>query len=329
MFPCYRFSRNLLLSCLLALSGSAVWTHVAAQDWPSRTVRIILPFAAGGSTDALARIIATGLTSSLGQPTIVENRPGAGGNLGVGVVARSAPDGYSLVIVATGFVVNPHIYSQVPYDPFKDFEPVINIASVPSLLAAHPSVPVSSVNDVIALSKKSPGKLNYASAGHGSHQHLAGELFRLNTGADVTHVPYNGGGAAVLALLGGQTELGILALPTARAHLDSGKLRAIAITSEKRSTASPGIPTFVESGFPGLEADQFMGILAPAGTPGAIIARLNTEIVKIVNAPDVRKRLEDLGFLVTGSSPEGFAETLKLETEKWSKVVKQAKIRVD
>jgi tripartite-type tricarboxylate transporter receptor subunit TctC len=257
--------RSLLVLVLAFASGFAT----AQSDFPTRALRMVVPFAPGGSTDALARIVATGMAEGLGQPVTVENRPGAGGNIGVDLVAKSPPDGYSMIVVASGFVVNPHMYAKVSYDPVRDFAPISYLANVPSLLVVHPSVPAKSVKELIALSKAQPGKLNYASAGYGSHQHLVGELFRLNTGADVTHVPFNGGNPAMLAVLGAQVQSGITALPTSLANLAAGKLRALAVTSESRSSALPDVPTFAEGGFPGHDTDQRIGLLAPPGTPRA------------------------------------------------------------
>jgi tripartite-type tricarboxylate transporter receptor subunit TctC len=300
-----------------------------AQDFPSRALRMIVPFAPGGSTDALARIVAQGMTEGLGQPVAVENRPGAGGNIGVEMVGRSPADGYSLIIVASGFVVNPSMYARVNYDPVRDFAPISYLANVPSLLVVHPSVPVNSVKELVAMSKANPGKVNYASAGYGSHQHLVGELFRLATGADVTHVPFNGGNPAMLAVLGGQVQSGITALPTALTNLASGKLRALAVTSDARSSALPDVPTFGEAGFPGLESDQLIGLLAPAGTPRPVIARLHAEAVKSMQTPEARKKLVDLGFVVVASTPEEFAAQIRSQTAKWAKVVKAANIKAE
>jgi tripartite-type tricarboxylate transporter receptor subunit TctC len=300
-----------------------------AQDFPARALRMVVPFAPGGSTDALARIVATGMAEGLGQPVTVENRPGAGGNIGVEMVARSPADGYTMIVVASGFVVNPSMYAKVNYDPVRDFAPITYLANVPSLLVVHPSVPAKSVKELIALSKSAPGKLNYASAGYGSHQHLVGELFRLNTGADVTHVPFNGGNPAMLAVLGGQVQSGITALPTSLANLAAGKLRALAVTSDARSSALPDVPTFGEAGFAGLESDQLIGLLAPAGTPRAVIARLHAEAVKVMAAPEARKKLADLGFVVVGSTPEEFAAQIRSQTGKWAKVVKDAGIKAE
>ena len=317
------------MRALLTLFLACAAGFAAAQDFPSRALRMIVPFAPGGSTDALARIVATGLSEGLGQPVTVENRAGAGGNIGVGIAAKAPPDGHTLVIVASGFVVNPGMYRQVPYDPVRDFAPISYLANVPSLLVAHPSTPAASVKELVALSKASAGKVNYASAGYGSHQHLVGELFRLITGADVTHVPFNGGNPAMLAVLGGQVQVGITALPTSLSNIAAGKLRALAVTSEARASALPDVPTFAEAGFAGLESDQLIGLLAPAGTPRPVISRLHAESVKVIGTPEARKKLADLGFVIVGSTPEEFARQIQVQTAKWGKVVKEAGIKAE
>jgi len=317
--------KRLVLAVLVLCAAAA--PAAAQSEFPSRAVRMIVPFAPGGSTDALARIVAAGLAEALGQPVTVDNRAGAGGNIGVGLAAKATPDGHTLLIVASGFVVNPSMYAQVPYDPVRDFAPISYLANVPSLLVAHPSVPATTVKELVAMSKANPGKLNYASAGYGSHQHLVGELFRLSTGADATHVPFNGGNPAMLAVLGGQVQVGITALPTALSNLAAGKLRALAVTSEARSSALPGVPTFSEAGFAGLESDQLIGLLAPAGTPRAVVARLHAEAVKTIGTAEARKKLADLGFVVVGSTPEEFARQIEVQSVKWGKVVREAGIR--
>jgi tripartite-type tricarboxylate transporter receptor subunit TctC len=314
---------------LAVLFACAAGLAAAQPDYPSRAVRMIVPFAPGGSTDALARIVAVGLADALGQPVAVENRAGAGGNIGVGIAAKSPPDGHTLLIVASGFVVNPGMYAQVPYDPVRDFAPISYLANVPSLLVAHPSTPAATVKELVAMSKANPGKLNYASAGYGSHQHLVGELFRLITGADVTHVPFNGGNPAMLAVLGGQVQVGITALPTALSNLAAGKLRALAVTSEARASALPEVPTFAEAGFAGLDSDQLIGLLAPAGTPRPVVSRLYAESVKVIGTPEARKKLGDLGFVIVGSTPEEFARQIQLQAAKWGKVVREAGIKAE
>jgi tripartite-type tricarboxylate transporter receptor subunit TctC len=307
---------------------SLAWAQ-QTERYPSRPIRLIVPVPPGGSTDALARIISVRLGESLGQQIVIDNRAGAGGNIAMGVAARSTPDGYVLLIVSSNFVVNPSLYAQVPYDPVRDFAPVTYIASAPSLLVEHPSINARTVKELVALIKSSPGKFNYASPGAGSAQHLAGELFKLAAGIDVTHVPFSGAGPAVIAVLGGQVQLAFASLPAVLPHAAAGTLRTLAITSNKRSPAAPDVPTFIEAGFPAVESDHLQGILAPAGTPAAIVNRLNIEIVRIINAPDVRKRLVDLGFVPVGNTPQEFAEVIRFQVGKWSRIVKDAGIRAE
>ncbi|MCE9640604.1 MAG: tripartite tricarboxylate transporter substrate binding protein [Betaproteobacteria bacterium] len=320
-----RFVFALAAAALFPLSASAQ----TATAYPARPIRLIVPVPPGGSTDALARIISVRLAESLGQQIVIDNRAGAGGNIAMGVAAKSTPDGHVLIIVSSNFVVNPSLYAQVPYDPLKDFAPVTYIASAPSLLVEHPSINAKTVKELVALIKSSPGKFNYASPGSGSAQHLAGELFKLAAGVDVAHVPFSGAGPAVIAVLGGQVQLAFASLPAVLPHANAGTLRTLAITSNKRSPAAPDVPTFIEAGFPAVESDHLQGILAPAGTPPAIVNRLNIEIVKIINAPDVRKRLIDLGFVPVGNTPQEFAEVIKFQVGKWSKIVKDAGIRAE
>ena len=324
--------RLLTAAAIVAAAASGFPLPASAQAsnaYPTRPIRLIVPVPPGGSTDTLARIIAARLSASLGQPIVIDNRPGASNNLGTAIAAKSTPDGYVLIIVASGFVVNPTLFPQIPFDPVKDFAPITYIASSPSLLVEHSAVTAKTVKELVALIKGSPEKCSYASPGYGSAQHLAGELFRLNTGIDLTHVPFNGAGPAVLAVLGGYVQLAFASLPAVLPHVVGGKLRTLAITSDKRSPAAPEVPTFIESGFPGVESDHLQGMLAPAGTPKPVIDRLNTEIVRIVNAPDVRKLLIDQGFIPVGNTPEEFAQIIKFQIGKWSKIVKDAGIRVE
>jgi len=318
-----------LVKLALACAVPAIASAQTADNYPSRPIRLIVPVPPGGSTDALARIISVRLGESLHQQIVIDNRAGAGGNIAMGVAAKSTPDGHVLLIVSSNFVVNPSLYAQVPYDPIKDFAPVTYIASAPSLLVEHPSVNAKTVKELVALIKSSPGKFNYASPGAGSAQHLAGELFKLAAGVDVTHVPFSGAGPAVIAVLGGQVQLAFASLPAVLPHASAGTLRTLAITSTKRSPAASDVPTFIEAGFPAVESDHLQGILAPAGTPTDIVARLNADIVNIINTPDVRKRLIDLGFVPVGNTPQEFAQVIKFQVGKWSKIVKDAGIRAE
>jgi tripartite-type tricarboxylate transporter receptor subunit TctC len=323
------FVRLARVACAAFLIAAASMAGAQSPNYPDHPIKLIVPVPPGGSTDALARIISVKLSENLGQQVVVENRPGAAGNVAFAIAAKTPPDGYTLLIVASNFVVNPGLYPQVAYDPINDFAPITYIASAPSLLVAHPSVPAKDLKELVALIKANPGKFNYASPGAGSAQHLAGEMFKLNAGVDITHIPFNGAGPAIASVLGSQVQLTFASLPAAQPHVTAGKLRAYAITNAVRSPAAPDVPTFIESGYPGVESDHLQGLLAPAGTPAPIIARLNSEMVKVINQPETRKRLIDLGFVPVGNSPEEFGAIIKFQIGKWSKLVKEAGIKAD
>ncbi len=294
----------------------------------ARPIRLIVPFAPGGASDVLARIIAQHLTESLKRQVIVDNRPGAGGNIGMGIAAKATPDGSVMSIASSAFVVNPSLYDQVPYDAIKDFAPVTNLASASTVLVVHPSVPAKSLKELVTLIKSSPGKFNYASSGAGTGQHLAGELFKSSAALDISHIPFNGAGPAVIAVLGSQVQMGFSSLPAVRAQIANGGLRAIAVTTKKRAAAIPDVPTFDESGYPGFEVDFWQGLVLPGGTPRAVVNRMNAEIVNMLQGQDVRKRLDGLGFEPVGSSPDEFAKQIAAELAKWSKFIKQAGIKL-
>ena len=317
-----------LAALVLALGAAAAAAQQGAAGYPSRTIRMIVPWPPGGSTDALARIMANRLTGALGQQVIVDNRPGAGGNIGTAIAAKGSPDGHVMVLVSSSFVVNPSLYSKVPYDPLKDFQPVSYIASAPSVLLLNPSVKAANVKELVALTKASPGTYNCASPGAGTAQHLATELFRLASGASITHVPYTGA-TMMPAVIGGHVQSGFISVPAAQPHVASGALRAIAITSLRRSPAMPDVPTFDESGYKGFEVDHMQGLLVPAGTPRAIVDRINAEIVKGLDDPEIRKRLLFLGFDPVGNKPDEFAQQIRVQLPKWEKLVKGAGIKVE
>jgi tripartite-type tricarboxylate transporter receptor subunit TctC len=300
-----------------------------AQNYPDRPVKIVVPFAPAGPTDVIARIIADKLSANLGKQFYVENRAGAGGNTGTGQVATAPPDGYTLIVVSTGFVVNPSLFAKVPYDPVKDFAPISNIAVSPNVLTVHPDVPAKSVKELVGLIKANPGKYSFAAPGVGSTPHLSGEIFRVSQGIDMVTVQFTGAGPAIQNTVGGHTPIAFTALPPAAPQIKEGKLRALVVTSEKRAPGFPDVPTVAEAGLPGQEAYTLTGMLAPAGTPKEIITLLHREIVKIVAEPDVQKRLDELGFEVVANTPEQFAERIKFELEKWGKVVREAKIKVE
>ena len=303
---------------------------VQAQAYPTKPVRLLVPFAPGGTTDVLARLLAQKLADSMGQQFVIENKPGAGGNIGAELAVKSPADGYTLVMSFDGtMAINPNTYAKMPFDPQKDLVAVANVAQVPLLIVVHPGVAAKTVGEFVALAKASPGRINYSSAGHGSTGHLTGELFRSRAGIDIVHVNYKGGGQAVQDLLGGQIQMLVTALPTVEGNLKSGKVRALAFTSSKRVPGAPDVPTLAESGYPGLEVLSWYGIFAPAGTPAEIVRKLNAEINRVLQAADVRERLTALGIEPTGGTPEQFAQVIKTDTARWAKVVGAAGIRVE
>jgi tripartite-type tricarboxylate transporter receptor subunit TctC len=318
---------------ILTLAGAgffapSVARRAGAQAYPSRPVRVIVPVAAGGANDTTARLFAQKLSESLAQQFYVENIAGAGGNLGIGTAARAAPDGYTLLAAGGNFVINPSLYAKIPYDPEKDFEAVSLMCSSPHMLAVHPSIRASSVSELIALAKASPGQLSYASAGRGTPAHLAGELFKLAFGVELTHVPFTGGGPAMTATLGGHTPCVVSALPTGAPYVKAGNVRALAMMSAKRSPLLPDVPTMAEATGTGLEADIVTGLVVPAGTPRKIIDLLHRTIAKIVAPRDFNDRLLALGFDPVASTPDQFADWLKSELAKWGKVIREANINV-
>lgn len=313
-------------SMLLALLFAA---GANAQEYPSKPVRMVVPFAAGGSSDTVSRIIAQKLTEATGQSFVVENRAGAGGNIGAEFVAKSRPDGYTLLVAAGSFAINVSLYRKLPYDPLKDFEPVIHICSVTGILVAHPSLPANNVAALIALASAKPGSIHFASAGSGTVVHLAGELFKSMSKVDLVHVPYKGSGPALTDLLGGQVQIMFANMPGTLQHVRAGKLRVLAVTSEKRSSVLPEVPTLAEAGVPGYQAATWFGVLAPAGTPVNVIARLNAEIGKVLGATELVEHLRNEGAEVTGGTPAGFRAFLQADIERWSKVVRASGAKVN
>jgi len=316
---------RVFVSALLALAAFGA----SAQGWPSRPVHVVVPYPAGGPNDIIVRMVGKRLGETLGEPIVVENRPGAGGNIGTDSVAKSAPDGYTLVSVGPGaLIINP-LLGKVPYDTMRDFAPVTIMAVAPNALVAHPSFPAKSVKDLIALAKRKPGAINYASGGTGSTPHLAAALFAVMAGVQLTHVPYKGTGPATADLVGGQVQIAFLGIPTVLPHIRSGKLRALAVTGARRSPELPDVPTVAEAGVPGYELSPWYGLLAPAGTPSAVVARLAAEATKIVREPAMREQLVAQGAEPAGGTPEEFARTLRSDAALWKKVVKDAGIRAD
>ena len=301
-----------------------------APAYPTKPVRIVVPFPAGGATDILARAVAQKLTETWGQAFVVDNRPGAGGNIGSELVAKAAPDGYTLEMGTVGtHAINASLYAKMPYDHVKDFAPIILVAGVPNVLVVNPAVPVNSVQELIAYAKANPGKLNFASSGSGTSIHLSGELFKVMAGVQMTHIPYKGSAPALADLLGGQVQLMFDNLPPSLPQIKGGKLRALGVTSAARAPALPDTPTIAESGLPGFDASSWFGLLAPAGTPPAIIAKLNTEIAKWLATPEAKEKLVAIGANIAGGTPEDFARHIQAETAKWAKVVKESGAKVD
>ena len=301
-----------------------------AQTWPAKPVRIVVPFSPGGFADSSARAIADRLAARLGQPVVVENRPGAGGNIGAELVAKSAPDGYTLQLAYDGtIVVNPHVYSKLGFDPIKDFAPVTKLGDAAVIIVAHPSVPANNLRELIALAKAKPGTLNFGSSGTGGSAHLACEMLNQRAGIDLIHVPYKGGGQAITDVVGGQIPLVCTAIATAQQFVKSGKLKALGLSSEKRDPTMPDVPTFAESGLPGFVVNSWVGVLAPAHTPRAIIDRLQTEIAAVLQLPEVRTRYAVLGIDPVGNKPDEYAAQIKADLENWGPVVKKANVRIE
>jgi len=305
----------------------AVSRNASAQAYPTRPVRSIVAFAPGGVTDTFARLMTQRLSEHLGQQFFVENIAGATGNIGTGQAARAAPDGYTLLFAFSSYVVNPTLFNKVPYDPYKDFEPVTLAVSSTTVVTVHPAVSAKSVRELVALIRANAGKYSFASAGAGTQAHLAGEKFRLSLGLDLVHVPYNGGGPAIAAVVGGHTPIGFSSPAASIPQIKEGNVRALAITRKTRSPILPDVPTMIEAGYPEIEGDSWVGILVPAGTPKDIIGLLNREVVKIIAAPDMKARLEELGYDPVASTPEEFAARIKVEIETWAKVIREAHLK--
>jgi tripartite-type tricarboxylate transporter receptor subunit TctC len=296
-----------------------------AQAFPTKAITIVVPFSAGGTTDILARVIGQYMSKDLGQPVIVDNRAGAGGNIGAQAVARAAPDGYTLLMGTVGtHAINQSLYKKMSFDPIKDFAPLSRVALVPNLLVANPSQPFKNVKEMIAYAKANPGKVTFGSSGNGSSIHLSGELFKHMAGVDMQHVAYRGSAPAVTDLLGGQIAVMFDNMPSAIGHVKSGKLRPLAVTTPKRSPALPDVPTIAEAGVPGYEATSWFGLLAPAKTPAAVVTKLNASILKALADPEVKKKLAEQGAEPYGEKPDQFAAFIQSETAKWGKIVKQS-----
>ena len=315
-----------ILAAMLLLTGVAPsW----AQAYPNRSVRVVVGFSPGGPTDVIARLVAQKLSESLGQQFYVENLAGAGGNIAAGQVAHATPDGYTIMAISTGFMVNPSLYAKVPYDPIKDYSAVTLVASSPNVVVVNPSVPAKTLPELVQLIKDNPGKYSYAGPGVGSTPHLGGELFRLTYKLDLVHIPFVGAAPAVQATIGGHTPIAFTALPSSLAAIQAGQVRAIGLASTERADGIPDVPTFAEQGLKDQEADTLTGIVAPAGTPKEIVELLSRTIAKAVAQPDFREKLATLGFKPVANTPDEFAARLKLEIEKWGKVVHDANLKIE
>jgi tripartite-type tricarboxylate transporter receptor subunit TctC len=323
-------TRRVLCRFMLAALAMPISGGVFAQAYPNHPVRLVVPFSAGaGVTDIMSRLLAQRLGTSLGQPIVIDNRPGAGGIPATDFVAKSAADGYTLLMTNVSFAANPYLYSKLPYDPVKDFVPVAMVNSAPLLLVVNPAVPANSVKELLAYAKSHPGQLNYGSGGVGSTPHLSGELFKSLSGMDAVHVPYKGGTPALNDLMGGQLSFMIENMPGTMPFVKAGKLRALAITSPQRSSLAPTLPTMAEAGVPGYEVIGWNGLVAPKGTPPEIVARLHTEVAKILREPEVKQQLAALGAEPVGSTQEEFGKFIKAEMTRWGKIIKEKGIRAD
>jgi tripartite-type tricarboxylate transporter receptor subunit TctC len=318
---------NRLFAVLLSL---ALPLAAAAQSFPSKPLRLICPFPPGGAVDIASRATANEMTKILGQTVAVENKPGAGGNLGGAEAARSAPDGYTIFMSTSGIqAINPALYAKMPFDPNKDLTPVAPLVSLSNVLVVHPSVPAKNVQDVIALAKKDPGKWTYASSGNGTSIHMSGAMFTQLTQTQILHIPYKGSAPAVADLLGGQTNMMFDNIPSSLPHIKSGKLRALATTGSKRDPALPDVPTIAESGVPGYESGVWFGLMAPAATPREIINRLNAAAVQATKSPEFVKRMTDLGYNIIAGTPEDMGKALQAEIVRWTPIVKASGAKVD
>ncbi len=320
--------------CVVAGFGwvAGTWAQTSPGSgpaYPSKPIRWVAPFPPGGTTDIVARAVAQQLSGAFGQQVVIDNRPGAGGNIAAEIVSKAPPDGYTVLTAFPGLTINPSLYSKLAYDPLKDLAPVILISAAPLILVTHPALPVKSVKELIALAKSRPGELNFPSAGNGTSSHLGGELFKSTARIDIVHVPYKGSNQAIIDLIAGRLSLFVNPLPEMISFVQSGKLRAIAVTSSKRSHVMPQLPTVSEAGLPGFEILTWNGIMAPGATPRPIVMRLHDEVARLLKTPELKKQLEDQGLFIIAAAPDDFARHLRTETDKWAKVVKAVGAKVD
>jgi tripartite-type tricarboxylate transporter receptor subunit TctC len=315
---------SFILCCVIAANSAT------AQQYPVRSIRLVLGFAPGGASDTMARTLAAKLSEGLGQTIVIDNRPGAGGNIAAEIVAKSNPDGYTMLLGNNGILsINVSLYEKPGFHPLKDFAPVVLAASQPNIVAVHPSVPAKSIKELIALAKAKPGQLNYASSGGGTSPHLAGELFKRMAGVDFVLVPFKGGGPAVVAVISGQCQFIFATSLSVQAHMKAGKVRALAVTTPKRSASFPELPTVSEAGLPGFEVTTWHGFVVPARTPQPIVARLNTEFNKVFQQPEIRERLTTLGSEIIGGQPKELTDLIKKEIPVWAKVIKETGAKAD
>jgi tripartite-type tricarboxylate transporter receptor subunit TctC len=312
-----------------ALAGLSLLQTVAAQDYPSRPLRIIVPFAPGGASDVIARILSAKLGDSLGQTVVVDNRPGAGANIGIGLAAKAPGDGYTLLVASSAFTVNPTLYANPPYDPFRDFQMVTCVGTAPNMVAVHPSHPAKSVKELVELVRAQPGKHNYSSPGAGTTPHLSGEMFRLAFNIDLRHIPYGGAGPQIQSLLAGQVPIGFASVPSFAPQVKAGTLRGLAVTAEKRMALLPDVPAMGELGYKGMEGDTFQGVFAPAATPKPVIARLHGDIMKAMATQDMRDRLTAIAMIPVGNTPDAFTIQVKNDIARWAKVIRDGGIKAD
>jgi len=322
--------RSLLVAGIGLAAESAAHAQAAGGDWPSKPVRWVVPFPPGGAMDAIARTLGEKAAKALGQPFVIENKAGAGGNIGADFVAKAPADGYTMMITSIGMATNKPLYGKLSYDPVRDFAPVSLLAVVPNVLVTNATQPdVRTVADVIAAARKAPGTLTYASAGNGTSIHLAGEVFTLLAKVDMLHIPYKGSGPAVADLLGGQVNYMFDSISSARPHIQSGKLRALGVTTAKRSSALPNVPTLAEAGLPGYEVSPWFAVFVPAATPKPVIAKLHAALIDAMQQPDVRARFETIGAEAVGSTPDELASHLARESARWSKLIAERGIKSD
>ena len=315
---------QLVISAMIALSATAI-----AQDYPNKPIKIVVPFPAGQASDTISRIVGERLSKSLGQPVLIDNRPGAGGNIGTDVGAKSSPDGYTLTVATAALPISKNVYRKLPFDPEKDFVPITLMTITPLVLVTRSDLAVKDAAGLVDYAKKNPGKLTFASSGTGTSHHLSGELFKTLAGIDILHVPYKGSPPAHIDLMGGSVDIMFDNIVPVTPHIKSGKLKALAVTTKTRASSLPEIPTMAEVGFTNFEAVAWFGMLAPAGTPQAIVDRLNKEIVAILNTPEIKERLAAMGATVVADKPDEFARFLSAEINKWAPIVKRAQISLE